>query len=192
MIFNFETMRRKLSFLFIVIFYTTLFNSCTKGASTNGTSQCDFTVFNSNFRKITKNSTYDSVKVIFGTDGDNFRNDGTGTTQIKYYKWYPCTDKSDFVQCWFQNGRLILAQKTFKNDVCSNNITSTSFSSLNNGMTYQQVSLLLNSNGDNFRNDYSTTTTQTNFYYFYNCSDKSKYIQVWFQNNSAILINKNF
>jgi hypothetical protein len=165
-------------------------NNPTNNNSTNNNSQCDFTVFNSNFSKINKNSTYDSVKLIFGIDGDNFRNDGVGTSQIKFYRWYTCADKFYCVDCWFKNGSLELATKTFKNEICSNNITSNSFSSLSNGMTYEQVCVLLDSKGDNFRNDY-TPTNQTNFYRYYNCSDKLKYIEVWFENNSASLITKN-
>ena len=185
--------------ILFVISIVTLFIACKKESSnnnntsnstSNNNSKCDYTVFNSNFSKITKNSTYESVKLIFGNEGDNYRNDGVGSTQIKFYKWYPCANKVDYVDCWFQNGELILATKTFKNEICSNNITSNSFSSLSNGMTYEQVCVLLDSKGDNFRNDY-TSTEQTNFYRYYNCSDKLKYIEVWFENNSAILITKN-
>ena len=52
---------------------------------------------------------------------------------------------------------------------------------------------ILNSNGDNYRIDNTDNLLiQTKFYRFYNCNDTSKYIEVWFQNDAAVHLNKNF
>jgi len=186
--------------LVLIIIITSLF-SCTR-ASINNTANnssndsCNSPIYNSNFVKINRNSTYANIKALFGIDGDNYRNDFNVTDTIKYYKWYPCSNHLlYFVDCWFENGNLILAEKTIEDNSCSGNISSQSFATLSNGMTYQQSISILNDKGDNFRNDYknnSDSTQDIHYYRFYNCSNNENYIEMWFQNNSAILITKSF
>ena len=167
----------------------------TNNSSTNTNSSCNSTDFNNKFAQINGTLNYNQIRSIFGTDGDNFRNDQSGTSIIRYYKWYPCSDHYYYVQCWLKDDKLILADKTFMNNSCSNNISNQSFSQLSNGMTYNQVKTILNDDGDNFRNDYQdlTTTETVKMYKFYDCNDKTKNIMVWFYTGTgAGLINKNF
>lgn len=186
-------MKKLIFFLSIASLFLSCSNSDSSSAGTN--SACQSQEFIAKFNSIPNNASYNDIKTIFGgVEGDNYRNDQSGANSVlKFYKWYPCSDHTFYVDCWIMNNtQLQLKVRTIYDfSICSTNITSLSFSSLTNGMTYNQVKTILNCNGDNFRVDSANPTT-TKFYRFYNCGDTSKYIEAWFHNDSAILITKNF
>jgi hypothetical protein len=179
--------------LVLLLIFTSLLHSCSSDSnnSSNGNnstnSTCQSQDFITKFNNIPSNATYNDVKTVFGSDGDNYLNSNT-----KNYRWYPCSDQNYYVDFWFQNNSLMILKNRTISDfsICSNNISTTSFSSLTVGMSYSQVTSILNCPGDNFRTD-NPTSANTRYFRFYSCSDNSKYIEVWFSNNSSILITKN-
>ncbi len=186
--------------IFLLTFTLLSFSCSSDSNSSNNNNSVDIACqsqdFITKFNNIPNNASYNDIKAIFGgVEGDNYRNDQYGTNSvIKYYKWYSCDDNSYYVDCWIiDNTQLLLKLRTvYDFSICSNNISSTSFSSLTNGMTYNQVKTILNSNGDNYRvNVTINPSIITKFYRFYNCNDTSKYIEVWFTNDDAGLITKN-
>ena len=184
--------------ILLITVFALLYSCSSDSANSNSIdSTCQSQDFISKFNSIPNNASYNDIKALFGgVEGDNYRNDQYGTNSVlKFYKWYPCSDHSYFVECWIiDNIQLHLKVRTiYDYSVCSNSISATSFSSITNGMTYNQVKTILNSNGDNYRVDNPESSASIiKFYKFYNCSDTSKYIEVWFRNDSAILITKNF
>ena len=189
-------MKKLIFFLTIV----SLLFSCSSDNNSNINSidpACQSQDFITKFNNIPDNASYNDIKAIFGgIEGDNYRNDQWGTNSVlKYYKWYPCSDHTYYVDCWIiDNTQLHLKVRTiYDYTICSNNISSSSFTSLTNGMTYNQVKTILNCNGDNFRVDFpENQSIKTKFYKFYSCNDNSKYIEAWFRNDAAIFLNKNF
>jgi hypothetical protein len=186
--------------ILLLTFYSLLIscNSDSNNSNNNNSvdQACQSQDFVTKFNSIPNNASYNDIKTIFGgVDGDNYRNDGSGPNSVlKYYKWYPCSDHTYYVDCLIvDNTQLRTKIRTIYNfSVCSNNISSTSFSSLRNGMTYNQVKTILNCNGDNYRVDYSGGSQSSKYYRFYNCSDTSKYIDVWFINDSVVVATKNY
>ena len=184
--------------LFFTIFALSFGCSNDSNNSSNTTDPaCQSQDFITKFNSIPDNASYNDIKAIFGgIEGDNYRNDQYGTNSVlKFYKWYPCDDPSFNVDCWIiDNTQLQLKVRTiYDYTICSNNISSSSFASLTNGMTYNQVKTILSCNGDNFRVDSpGNPTIKTKFYKFYNCNDTTKYIEVWFRNDAALLLTKNF
>jgi hypothetical protein len=187
--------------LILLLTIITLSFSCSSDSNSSNNNSvdpaCQSQDFVAKFNSIPDNASYNDIIAIFGgVEGDNYRNDQYGTSStLKYYKWYPCTDHSYFVDCWIiDNTQLHLKiRNIYDYTICSNNISSTSFSSLSNGMTYNQVKTILNCNGDNFRVDNpDTPSLKIKYYKFYNCNDTSKLIEAWFRNDAAILITKNF
>ena len=180
---------RKTLLLTVVIFIAI---SCSNNSNSNSSNiiypTCQSQDFITKFNSIPNSASYNDVKAVFGNNGDNYLN----STTINY-KWYPCSDHNYYVDFWFQNNSVMIHKQRTISDftLCSNNISASSFSSLIVGMTYSQVSSLLNCQGDNFRVD-NPTTANTKYYRFYNCLDNSKYIEAWFSNDSSILITKNF
>jgi hypothetical protein len=187
--------------LILLLIFTSLLNSCSSDSNNSSNSNnsinstCQSQDFITKFNSIPDNASYNDIKSIFGgVEGDNYRNDQYGASSvIKFYKWYPCNDNSYYVDCWIiDNTQLVLRTRTIYDfSICSNSISSTNFSSLTNGMTYNQVKNILNCDGDLVRVD-SNNSAITKFYRFYNCNDTSKYVEAWFTNNAASLIFKNF
>ena len=176
--------------LILLLSVITLSYSCSSDINSNINSidpACQSQDFITKFNNIPSNATYNDVKTVFGSDGDNYLNSNTNN-----YRWYPCSDQNYYVDFWFQNNSLIIHKNRTISDfsICSNNISTSSFSSLTVGMSYNQVTSILNCPGDNFRTD-NPTSANTRYFRFYSCSDNSKYIEVWFSNNSSILITKN-
>lgn len=194
-------MKKTLLYLFPVFLIFIALSNCSKPSSTDTDTNsenitCESSDYNDKFKQINGTLSYNKIKDLFGVEGDNYRNDYNGTDIIKFYKWYPCPGKkTSYVECWLRNDKLMLAAKTIKDNSCSTNISNQSFSSILNGMSYSEVKAVLKSDGDNFRNDYDypDTTEKIKFYRFYDCNDKSKYIEVWFYTGiGANLITKNF
>jgi hypothetical protein len=180
--------------IILLISFTSLLLSCSNNSNNNTSNtvnpSCQSQDFITKFNNIPNNASYNDVKAVFGSDGDNYSNSNTNN-----YKWYPCSDHNYYVDFWFQNNSLMILKNRTISDfsICSNNISITSFSSLTVGMTYNQVSSILNCQGDNFRID-NPTTANTKYYRFYNCNDTSKYIEAWFSgvNSTCLSISKNF
>ena len=188
-------MKKSILFFTIALLFLSCNNSDSSSGGTNST--CQSQDFITKFNSIPNNASYNDIKTIFGgVEGDNYRNDQYGASSVlKFYKWYPCSDHTYYVDCWIiDNTQLHLKVRTIYDfSICSTNISSASFSSLTNGMTYTQVKNILNCNGDNYRVDFPEIPSSTvKFYKFYNCGDTSKFIEAWFRNDSAILITKNF
>ena len=187
-------------FLLFPILFVCIAVSCSKQGTTNNSennsTDCNSPDFNTAFAKITSKSGLSDINSLFGTAGDNFRNDISGSTTIKYYKWYPCSNKAVYyIECWFMADQIILAHKTISDGSCSSNVSSATFSSLSNGMTYDQVKTIMKESGDLYRTDYNypDSSIKIQYYRFYDCSDSNKYIDAWFTPGvGAILINKNF
>lgn len=182
--------------IILLLAFASLLFSCSSDSNNSNNNNnsidlvCQSQDFITKFNNIPNNATYNDVKTVFGSDGDNYLNANSNN-----YRWYPCSDHSYYVDFWFQNNSLMVHKnRTIYNfSICSNNISINSFSSLTVGMSYNQVSSILNSPGDNFRTD-NPTTANTRYFRFYNCNDTSKYIEAWFSgiNSTSYFISKNF
>jgi hypothetical protein len=185
---------KKLILLLTVITLSFSCSSDSNNSNNNNNSvdpACQSQDFVTKFNSIPNNATYNDIKAVFnGVDGDNYRNDQIGNSVLRFYKWYPCSDHNYYVDFWlFDNTTLLTKNRTiYDYSNSSNNVTSTSFSLLANGMSYNQIKTILNCDGDNYRVD-----VDTNIYYyrFYNSNDTSKYIDAWIKNGGAILLQKN-
>ena len=181
----------------IYLFLTLLIIGCSgeDGGAGNNNTNCDLTSANAKFGQITGDMNYTQVVNLVGTAGDNFRTDNLGSgNELKFYRWDFC-DGDEWFECWLINDeRLNLKVKYFPDNSCSNNVNQTNYSSISVGDSYAQISSLLDNQGDNFRVDYNVDSSFIAKYYrWYNCSENSEYIEVWFTtDDSAFLITKSF
>ena len=137
--------------LILLIAVIALSLSCSSSDSNNSNTvdpACQSQDFITKFNSIPNNASYNDIKAIFGgVEGDNYRNDQYGTNSIlKFYRWYPCNDHTYSVECWIiDNIKLhFKVRSIYDYAICSNNISTTTFSSLMNGMSYIQVKTILN------------------------------------------------
>ena len=162
-------------------------------------SNCDLDNANLRFSQINADMNYSQVANIMGVDGNHFRTDNLGFGDVlKFYSWEYCDGGNNRIECWFKNDELLNVKfKSFSNNSCTNNVNQFNYSSISAGDSYVSISNLLDDQGDNYRSDWveinSTNILATNFYRWYNCSNRSDYIEVWFDiNGEAILITKSF
>lgn len=168
---------------------------CSGDDSESSNLNCNLDNANFKFSQINADMNYSQVANIMGVDGNNFRTDNLGSGFVlKYYSWEYCDGDNNRIECWFQNDDLLqLKVKYFPNNSCTNNVNQSNYSSISVGDSYVSITSLLDDQGDNYRSDYYSTNIQTNFYRWYNCSNRSNYIEVWFDfNGEAFLINKSF
>ena len=177
----------------LYLFLTVLIVACSgeDGGAGNSNTNCNLTSANAKFGQITGDMNYTQIVNLVGTAGDNFQTNSGG---LKFYRWDFC-DGDEWFECWLVNDeRLHLKVKYFPDSSCSNSVNQTNYSSISVGDSYTQISSLLDSQGDNFRVDYAVDSSFTSkFYRWYNCSENSEYIEVWFStDDSAFLITKSF
>jgi hypothetical protein len=171
---------------------------CSGGDSSTDSNDlnCDLDNANLKFSQINANMNYSQVANIMGVDGNNFRTDNLGSGNVlKFYSWEYCEGGDNRIECWFQNDDFLqLKVKYFPNNSCTNNVNQSNYSSISVGDSYASISSLLDDQGDNFRSDYYLTNIiYANYYRWYNCSNRSDYIEIWFDvNGEAFLINKSF
>ena len=180
---------KKLLYLFLGITF-----ACSSGDESSG-NNCDLDLASTKFDQLTGQMSYLDIENIIGQTGNNFRTDNLGTLgELKFYRWDFC-DGVGLIECWIINDeRLQLKTKNFADNSCSKNVNQLNYSLISIGDSYSQVSSLIDNQGDNIRVDYGAQgSPDVNFYRWYNCSNRSDYIEVWFDfNGEAYLINKSF
>jgi len=177
-----------------IIIFSLLVGCSSDDDNSPTTSSCELTDKNIKFTEIELNMNYNEVETIMDEDGDNYRNDNTGNSVLKYYKWIFCDQTYTYIQAWFLDDKITLKEKTFQDNSCSNGINEQNFSAIVNGDSYESVSSLLGNIGDNYRVDYNHQPNNSiiKYYRWYDCSDSSRNIEVWFKNDEAMLITKKF
>ncbi len=185
--------------LFVNIVLLLLLSSCFKTKSVPPVNKylCNYSPeYNAKFNQIVRSSTYPQVVSLFGVNGDNWMNNSGAWAGvlINYYKWYPCLDHEYYVECLFRavDGSLLSVDKAMANNSCGDSITVQSFAELKNGMTYENIVSILKDSGDRYRSDYPDSINRSDYYRFYNCSDKTKYFEIMFSDDSAISLGRNF
>ena len=75
--------------------------------------------------------------------------------------------------------------------ICSN-LKEEEYKKLIPELSYQQVELILKSEGDKFRVDFGqeNSLSKVKYYRWYNIVDRTQFYQVWFNNNKLILVRK--
>ena len=180
----------------IILLFTVLLFAFSCGMDdSSGNNNCDLDEANTKFDQLTGQMSYLDIENILGQTGNNFRTDNLGISgELKFYRWDFC-DGVESIECWIINDeRLQLKTKNFADNSCSENVNQSNYSLISTGDTYSQVSSLIDNQGDNIRIDYDAQgSPYVNYYRWYNCSNRSDYIEVWFDfNGEAFLINKSF
>ena len=94
----------------------------------------------------------------------------------------------------FSNNKITSKRKSFKNESCSTGIDEDNYSMISIGDTYETVADLLDIPGDEYAAEYEYTPTVSVIKYiaWYDCNDSAKAIQVTFENDTAIEVQKTF
>ena len=110
----------------------------------------------------------------------------TSTTDL--YEWIFCEDNNTYVNCWFNNGKLYMLQKTFRGKECCSNITDENFQIIKKGgMNYEAVCHLLGNKGDIITISSGGATSMIKWY---DCKDESLFFTVWFNNWKFTMVSK--
>lgn len=180
---------RKLFYLILVLNF-----GCSSDDGMND-SNCDLDLVNTKFAQINGQMSYSDIENLLEIPGNNFRTDNLGPSgEMKFYRWVFC-DGAESFECWIINDeRLHLKTKNFSNNSCSSDVNQSNYSAISIGDSLSQISSLLGNQGDNIRTDYDEQSEPYNkIFRWYNCTDSSDYIEVWFDfNSNAYLINKSF
>ena len=146
--------------------------------------KCDLKPINEKFSSINTSSNLEDINTLFGFEGDNYRNDGSG---ISYYKWEFCENQLTFIDCWFMNKEIFLSMKTFSDVKCTDRINEENYKKIKPGLTYSEVCKILNTEGERHRSDYKSNI---NYYKWYDCNDPDSFYDIWFLNNKVHLVRK--
>lgn len=151
---------------------------------------CDLKTPSELFYKIGASSSYEDVSELFNKTGDNYRTDGTGSESTVFFKWYFCESQEIYVDVWFRNNEIILAMKSFKNEMCNTNITDECYKKIKTGMSYSDVCEIMMGVGDKFRNDFEDGGNDMKFYKWYDCKNNELFFEVWFLSGKVHLVRK--
>lgn len=145
------------------------------------------------FNQIQSGMTYTDVVNLFNTDGDLYRVDDPGQPfETRYYRWDLCANDTYFMECWFDNDVIGLKWKTFQSNTCYGSINQSTFLGLAVGQTYAETCTAIGGDGDLYRVDYYDVGPDVEYYRWYDCSNRSNYIEAWFEDGISILIIKTF
>jgi hypothetical protein len=145
---------------------------------------CDLKTPSDLFKTINTGSSIKEISAIFGEEGENYRNDGTG---ISFYKWVLCENDKIYVDCWFKDGKIYLSMKSFSDPDLRYVLNEESFKLIKPDMTYESVSEILKGTGDIYRTDYISSIK---FYRWIDAYNQDLYFDVWFLNNKVHLVRK--
>ena len=151
---------------------------------------CDLKTPSELFYKINSTSSYQEISSLFKQAGDNYRTNGSGSSTIQFFKWYFCDNSETYVDCWFKNNKLILAMKSFKNEMCSSTLTDENYKLIKTGVSYTEVNNIMQSEGDKYRTDFKEDGNNIVFYRWYDCRNTDLYFEVWFMNGKVYLVRK--
>jgi len=178
----------------IIIVLSLLMFSC-KSDDVMNNSNCDLVAVNTSFDQILGYMSYTDIENLLGIPGNHFRTNDLGPSgEMKFYRWDFC-DGSNSFECWLINDeRVHLKSKDFANNSCSNNVNQSNYSVISVGDSYSQVTSLLGNQNDNIRVDYDAQgVANVKIYRWYNCTDNTVFIEVWFDfNGNVFLINNSF
>jgi hypothetical protein len=145
---------------------------------------CDLKTPSELFNAIHPGSTLKGISQMFGKEGDNYRNDGTG---LSFYKWIVCENDKTYIDCWFKDGKIYLSMKSFNNPDIRYHLEEETYNLIKPGMNYETVCKLLSGSGDKYRTDYLNSMT---FFRWIDTSNEGIYFDIWFQNNKVHLMRK--
>ena len=76
---------------------------------------CSNNISLTSFSSLSIGMTYNQVKTILNSNGDNYRIDApeTPNTKTKFYKFYNCNDNTKYIEAWFRNDAAIFINKNF-------------------------------------------------------------------------------
>jgi outer membrane protein assembly factor BamE (lipoprotein component of BamABCDE complex) len=118
-------------------------------SSSGGTASLSMDKFN----KIEFDMSYDQVKEIMGSEGNETSSSKSGSYESKSYEWKG--DKFARVSTRFQNGKLVSkTQSSITDNKGTADLSQAKFNKINTGMTYEQVKEVIGSEGE------LTTTSQ--------------------------------
>ena len=152
---------------------------------------CDLKTPSELFHTIKPSTSLNDISELFNQSGENYRTNGTGSSSIQFYKWYFCASQDIYVDCWFNNNRLILAMKSFKNETCDTTVTDDNYKRIKTGLSYPDVCKIMQSEGDKYRSDFKEEGNgDTIFYKWYDCYNPDLFYEVWFVNGKVHLVRK--
>ncbi len=151
---------------------------------------CDLKTPSELFYKINTSSTYNDVCGLLNFKGENYRTNDSGNTIIQFYKWSFCNNEQTFIDCWFQNEKIILSKKSFGNETCYSTLSNENYKLIKVGTSYSEVKSILKGEGDKIRTDYKPDGNNIDIYRWYDCKDVSLYFEVWFLGGKVNLVRK--
>jgi hypothetical protein len=153
----------------------------------SGQSNCNGSQLIDKFYKIKKNMSYEDVKLLFAKDGDNYRIDNNGEKSRTYfYKWNFCAKDYYELDCWFRDNKIILAKCNFHRAQKDGKVLQSAFSKVMPEMGYEDICILLGSNGKKFRVDFDGNNTTSFYYWLGKENNQGVRYEVWFNNNKMM------
>ncbi len=140
---------------------------------------CDLTIPNELYNKINLGETYLKVNKLFNQSGTV----ESSSSQMNMVVWHFCDNEDISVRCWFIDTKLMMKQKSFRNQTCSNLLNENDFQRIKPGLSYADVCKLLQDNGDN-----TLFSSGVKTYIWYSCNNKELFYRVNFSNDKVQII----
>lgn len=151
---------------------------------------CDLKAPSDLFYKINASSSYNDICNLLKTQGENYRTNGSGSSSIQFFKWFFCKNEETYIDCWFQDNKLILSMKSFNNETCNSSLSEENYKLIKVGMPYTEIKNILQGEGDKFRTDYKPDGNDITYYKWYDCRNANLYFEVWFLGGKVHLVRK--
>ncbi len=128
--------------------------------ASDGASTADLSM--DKFDKIELDMSYDQVKDIMGSEGNETRSTKSGSYESNSYEWKG--EKYARISVTFQNGKLTSkSQSGLTPGEGTADITQAKFNKINNGMSYEEVKDILGSEGEMTRVSKFSSFTTTSY-----------------------------
>ena len=116
-----------------------------------------------NFNKIKLGMSYEDVKGVMGSDGNNTASSKVGSYESKSYQWKG--ERFASVRTRFRNGKLVYKSQSglTKSKDGSADINQAKFNKINTDMSYAQVKEIVGSEGEMISVSQLSTTTLTSY-----------------------------
>ena len=173
----------------ILLFLVGFFISCSDDSGEVPAEECLLIKENLAFDQIDESSDYAAVESLLGrpSASQSFGNSNTNT-------WYFCNNTDLYITIIRTNLKVINKVKSFSDESCSQNLTTSNFELINLGQTASEVLDILIDEGDlyavNYNNDQTLVITEA--ITWYDCTDTNKRIQIRFENGIVISKEKSF
>ena len=151
---------------------------------------CDLKTPSELFYQINASSSYNDICSLLKSKGDNYRTDGSSSSSTQFFKWVFCKNKEAYIDCWFQDNKLILAMKSFINETCNSSLSEENYKRIKVGMPYTEIKIILQGEGDKIRTDFEPLGDNMTFYKWYDCNNPNLYFEVWFLGGRVHLVKK--